>query len=186
MLEQGCYSPCPGVRLSWSPPVLGSASPGESESWGFDTSHNIQLSYAKAVLTQLTICLKTGKATNRGYFNTGVADGGENFCPYPGSARPAMGTIVSNMNRIALTVAEIQRRKVALRPVGLTWLTFMTSPMAAKSNVACHQNCIDQPAFSRIFSRIRVTMVVVHDITNGLCLSCAKIYFLGWYNFTLR
>jgi len=43
----------------------------------------------------------------------------------------------------------------------------MTSPMAAKSKVAYRQLCIDRPA-SLAYGRIRVTMVVVHDVTNGL------------------
>jgi len=40
-------------------------------------SHNIQLSYANAIpARQRTICISTGKATNRGYSGRGFSAGG--------------------------------------------------------------------------------------------------------------
>jgi len=92
-----------------------------------------------------------------------------------GQSRPAMGTIMPNMNRIVLSVAEIQ--SCPLGPVALTWLTFMTSPMAA--NVACRQLC-----FSQLMAVFMLPWLLSMTSPMAYAYRARKFTYWGWYNYT--
>jgi len=72
---------------------------------------------------------------------------------------------IERSNSLTLRVHRSAMHPCSARPTAvfaLTWLTFMTSPMSAKSS--------DPPTLHVHRSadrRIHVTMVVVHDVTNG-------------------